>query len=182
MKTVAEDKQWWVGFQKGHNFTLENDLLTVYIYDPPEYASKIIPIELNPHTALGHELSHTLSGAFYFKGFDPSGAYLWGQKINDDFDPGRALFYECWVIHGQVFTDINVDLNYKFEHHAKGLQFLQETYPILYNIPIPEKWTQRWETLKEQINELTEFRKNLPTDSWWPSGFKKFRLARLELA
>ena len=179
MDAQVLDKQWWLGFQEGHNFSLENDTLTVYIYDPPDYSFQEIKAELNPHTALGHELSHTLSGALYFKGFDPSGAYLWKQKINDSFDPGRALFYECWVIHGQVFTDPNVDINFKLEHHAKGKQFLQETYPIIRKIQIPEKWIHRWDKLKEQIDALTKFRKELPIDPWWPSSFSKFKLGKL---
>lgn len=181
MEAIKEDKQWWVGFQQGHNFTLEGDLLTVYIYDPPEYSSKIVEIELNPHTAFGHELSHGLSGAFYFKGFDPSSAFLWSEEIHDRYDPGRALFYECWVIYGQTFTDPNItDLSFKLEHHAKGKTFLEETYPILYKVPIPEKWIQRWDKLKEQFDVLADFRKNLPIDSWFPSGFKRYRLAKLE--
>ena len=179
MELNKDDKQWWTGFQEGHNFTIENGLLTVNIYDPPEYSSREVEAELNPHTPLGHELSHLLSGAFYFKGFDPSGAYIWHEKITDAFDRGRALFYESWVIHGQVITDINVNMDYKLEHHAKGKQFLEETYPILYKVGIPDKWLQRWDKLKEQINELTNFRKGLPIDSWWPSGFKKIRLGRL---
>jgi len=181
MRVESEQKeQWWVGFKTGQNYSIEGDTLTLYIYDPPEYGFKEIEIELNPHTPFGHELSHTLSGGFYFKGFDPSGAYLWGKPIKDDFDPGRALFFECWVIHGQVMADSNVDLGYKLEHHEKGKNFLTETYEILYNVPIPEKWLTRWETLKNQISELTKFRKELSIDPWFPSGFKKFKLGRLE--
>ena len=179
MQTKAKDKQWWTGFQEGINFTINEGALTVKIYDPPEYAFRAVEAELNPHTPLGHELSHLLSGAFYFKGFDPSGAYLWSEKITDDFDPGRALFYECWVIHGQVITDANVDMNYKLEHHEKGKQFLIETYPILYKVPIPAKWIERWDKLKDQIDDLTRFRKELPIDSWWPNGFNKIKLDNL---
>lgn len=179
MNNLAENKKWWTGFQEGHNFVIEKDTLTVKIYDPPKYSAKVIEVELNPHTTFGHELSHTLAGAFYFKGFDPSGAYLWGEKITDDYDPGRSLFYECWVIHGQVLTDTNVDMGFKLEHHKKGKQFLEETYPMLYQIPIPTKWIERWENLKENIDELTKFRKELPIDPWFPKGFKKFKLAKL---
>ena len=183
MQTASENKQWWLGFQEGHNFTLENETLTLKIYDPPEYATKEIEIELNPHTPFGHELSHTLSGGFYFKGFDPSGAYLWGEKITNDsdpsIDPGRSLFYECWVIHGQVLTDPNVDMNFKLEHHKKGKNFLMETFPLLYNVPVPDKWLERWDKLKEQIDALTKFRKELPIDPWFPKGFSKFKLEKL---
>ena len=179
MQNISEDKQWWVGFQKERNFTIDGDLLTVNIYDPPEYAFKEVKAELNPHTPFGHELSHLLSGAFYFKGFDPSGAYVWGKKISDVFDPGRSLFYESWVIHGQVITDPNVDLNFKLEHHTKGIEFLQDTYPILYKIPILNKWIERWNKLKEQIDEMTNFRKESAIDSWWPKGFSRIRLGKL---
>lgn len=180
MKDLACDKQWWVGFQEGQNFTLKDDLLTVNIYDPPEYSFKEVKAELNPHTPSGHELSHLLSGAFYFKGFDPSGAYIWGEKIDDSYDPGRALFYECWVIHGQVITDLNVDMSFKLEHHIKGKQFLIETYPILYNISIPSKWLERWEKLKEQINNLTKYRNELIIDSWWPNKTIPFDRIKLD--
>jgi len=179
METDLLDKQWWKGFQNGINYSIENDLLTVYIYDPPEYSSKEVEGELNPHTPFGHELSHLLSGAFYFKGFDPSGAYIWKEKITDHFDPGRSLFYECWVIHGQTITDPKVDNDFRLEHHAKGRFFLTDTFPMLYQKPIPEKWIERWDKLKEQIDELTNFRKELTIDSWWPSGFKKIRLGKL---
>ena len=177
---MESDKQWWIGFQVEKNYTLENDLLTVYIYDPPDYSFKEVEGELNPHTPFGHELSHLLSGAFYFKGFDPSGAYIWNEKITDHFDPGRSLFYECWVIHGQVLSDENVNLDFKLEHHVKGRFFLEDTFPMLYKVPIPEKWITRWDKLKEQIDELTNFRKELTIDPWWPSGFKRIRLAKLD--
>ena len=180
MERVSEDKKWWIGFDNSHNFTLNNGTLTVYIYDPPEYSFKEVKTELNPHTPLGHELSHLLSGAFYFKGFDPSGAFIWGEKITDSFDPGRALFYECWVIHGQVITDFNVDINYKLEHHEKGKLFLEETFLILYNVSIPDKWIERWDKLKEQIDELTKFREELIIDPWWPNGFSKIKLSKLD--
>lgn len=179
-KTNSADPQWWIGFQPEKNYALENDLLTVYIYDPPDYSFKEVEGELNPHTPFGHELSHLLSGAFYFKGFDPSAAYIWNEKITDHFDPGRSLFYECWVIHGQVISDTNVDLDFKLEHHAKGRFFLEDTFSLLYKVPIPEKWIDRWDKLKEQIDELTNFRKELTIDPWWPSNFKKIRLAKLK--
>ena len=179
MQAQANDKKWWYGFQNGFNFSLSNDTLTVKIYDPPKYSSKEINAELNPHTPLGHELSHLLCGAFYFKGFDPSGAYIWGEKITDSYDPGRSLFYESWVIHGQVITDPNVDMDFKLEHHEKGRQFLEETYPLLYKVPLPTKWIERWDKLKDQIQELTKFRKELPIDPWWPSGFNKIKLEKL---
>lgn len=179
MSTDQNDKQWWTGFQEGHNFFIKNELLTVNIYDPPEYSFKEVKAELNPHTPLGHELSHLLCGAFYFKGFDPSGAYLWGEKITDDFDPGRALFYECWVIYGQVISDANVDKDFKLEHHKKGSVFLEETFQGLYRISIPKKWTERWEVLKEQVDSLTKFRKELIIDPWYPKGFNKIRLGKL---
>lgn len=179
MQAISKDKQWWTGFQGGQNFSLDNDTLIVKIYDPPVYSDKLIEVELNPHTPFGHELSHTLAGAFYFKGFDPSGAYLWKEKITDDFDPGRSLFYECWVIHGQVLTDANVDTAFKLEHHEKGKQFLEETYPMLYKVPIPVKWVERWDKLKENIDELTKFRKELAVDPWWPKGFKKVKLVKI---
>ena len=179
MQASKLDKKWWTGFQKGHKFTLENNTLTVYIYDPPEYASKEVEAELNPHTALGHELSHMMAGAFFFKGFDPSGAFLWKEKITDDFDPGRALFYECWVIHGQVISDPNVDSNFKLEHFYKGRKFLDETFQILYEKEIPKKWLERWDKLKEELSELSEFRKNLPIDPWQPTGFSKVKLGQL---
>ena len=76
MQAQSDNKQWWVGFQEGSNFIVENGTLTVNIYDPPEYSYKEVQAELNPHTPFGHELSHLLAGAFYFKGFDPSGAYI----------------------------------------------------------------------------------------------------------
>ena len=179
MQASKLDKQWWTGFQKGHNFTVENDILIVNIYDPPDYSDKKVEAELNPHTALGHELSHLLAGAFFFKGFDPSGAYLWKERIHDDFDPGRALFYECWVIHGQVLSDPNVDLTFKLEHYEKGRKFLGETFQILYQKHIPKKWLDRWDKLKEELNELGEFRKNLPIDPWQPLNFSKVKLGRL---
>lgn len=179
MATVSNDKQWWIGFQKEQNFSIKDGLLTVNIYDPPDYSFKEVKAELNPHTPLGHELSHLLSGAFYFKGFDPSGAYIWNEKIIDDFDPGRALFYECWVIHGQVMSDPKVDLKFKLERHKNGEFFLKDTYPMLYKVPIPEKWTDRWELLKNQIDELTEFRSKLSIDPWWPSGFERIKLGKL---
>ncbi|OGI20167.1 MAG: hypothetical protein A3B68_01075 [Candidatus Melainabacteria bacterium RIFCSPHIGHO2_02_FULL_34_12] len=179
-QNISNNKRWWTGFKGEHNFTLENGLLTVYIYDPPPYSHKEIKAELNPHTPFGHELSHLLSGAFYFKGFDPSGAYIWGEKIDDSFDPGRALFYESWVIHGQVLSDANIDLDFKLEHHAKGRFFLEDTFPMLYKVPIPDKWVQRWDKLKEQIDELTNFRKELTIDPWWPKGFERIRLGKLK--
>ena len=174
------EKTWWIGFQDSHNFKIQDETLTVYIYDPPEYSSREVEAELNPHTPFGHELSHLLCGAFYFKGFDPSGAYIWGEKITDSFDPGRALFYECWVIHGQVMSDPNVDMNFKFEHFEKGENFLIETFHVLYNTNIPDKWIKRWSELKEKINELTKFRKELLIDPWYPSGFKKIKLEKLK--
>ena len=109
------------GFKEDHNFVIKDNVLTLKLYDPPSYAFKEVDAELNPHTPLGHELSHMLAGGFYFNEFDPSGAYLWGQKIDDSPDPGRALFFECWVIHGQVISDPNVDPEYKLEHLRKGL-------------------------------------------------------------
>ena len=179
MQAQLEDKQWWTGFQKEHNFTVTNNLLTVNIYDPPEYSFKEVEAELNPHTPFGHELSHLLAAAFFFKGFDPSGAYIWKQKINDSFDPGRALFYETWVISGQVITDPNVDMEFKLERFNKGKEFLIETFPILRKVSIPTKWIDRWEKVKEQIDELTEFRKTLSIDPWWPKGFSQIKLGNL---
>ena len=32
------DKQWWFGFDNRINFSVSNDLLTVYIYDSPDYS------------------------------------------------------------------------------------------------------------------------------------------------
>ena len=174
------EKTWWFGFQDSINYKIENDVLTVYIYDPPEYSKREVEVELNPHTKFGHELSHLLAAAFYFKGFDPSGAYLWSEKITDSFDPGRALFYECWVIHGQVLADPEVDLNFKLEHHLKGRDFLIETYPIIKNIPTPEKWIKRWGELKDKFDALTSFRQKLDIDPWWPKGFTKIKLAKIE--
>ncbi|MBI3309370.1 MAG: hypothetical protein HYZ79_08370 [Candidatus Melainabacteria bacterium] len=165
------------GFKEDHNFVIKDNVLTLKLYDPPSYSFKEVDAELNPHTPLGHELSHMLAGGFYFNEFDPSGAYLWGQKIDDSLDPGRALFFECWVIHGQVISDPNVDLEYKHEHFKKGRQFLEETFPILYQKPIPSKWLERWDKLKEQIKELTDFRASLPIDPWFPSNFKKVKLS-----
>lgn len=179
MITKEDENGWWHGFLKGQNFTVENEILTVNIYDPPEYSFKEVKAELNPHTALGHELSHLLAGAFYFKGFDPSGAYLWGKEITDSYDPGRALFYEGWVIYGQVITDLNVDLDFKLEHYQKGKEYLEETFQILYKSNIPSKWIERWEKLKTQIDELTNFRRELLIDPWWPIGFSKIKLAKL---
>lgn len=180
MQTRELDKKWWKGFQKGLNFKLENENLTVYIYDPPHYSDKEVKAELNPHTPLGHELSHMLSGALFFKGFDPSGAYIWGEKIDDSFDPGRALYFECWVIHGQVITDPNVDIDFKIEHFNKGRAFLEETFQVLYNVPISQKWLDRWDELKDKIEDMTQFRKDLPFDPWFPSKFKTVKLAKLE--
>ena len=179
MTALSKDKQWWTGFQKEQNFFVKDGLLTVNIYDPPDYSSREIKAELNPHTPFGHELSHLLAGAFYFKGFDPSGAYIWKEKITDDFDPGRALFYECWVIHGQVITDPKVALNFKLERHKNGEKFLLETYPIINKIQTPEKWIERWNKLKEQIDEMTLFRSQLSIDPWWPSGFDRINLGKL---
>ena len=179
METQIVDKQWWLGFQKEYNFSLENGTLTVKIYDPPEYSLKEVDVVLNPWTPFGHELSHILAGAFYFKGFDPSGSYLWGQKITDDFDPGRSLFYECWVIHGQIISDPNLDRKFVLEHHKQGKEFLEETYSFLYNTPIPAKWIERWDKLKDQIDELAEFRKELTVNPWHPIGFSKIKLARI---
>jgi hypothetical protein len=173
------DKQWWFGFDNRINFSVNNDLLTVYIYDPPDFSFTEIEGELNPHTEFGHELSHLLAGAFYFKGFDPSGAFIWKQKIDDSFDKGRALFYETWVIYGQSMTDINVDEKYKLEHFEKGRYFLQDTFQVLFNKDINSKWVERWDSLKNQIDLLTEHRKNLLIDPWFPSGFKRIRLGQL---
>lgn len=167
------------GFKEGYNFVIKDNSLTLKLYDPPSYSFKEVEAELNPHNPLGHELSHMLAGGFYFKEFDPSSAYLWGQKIDDSHDPGRALFFECWVIHGQVMSDPNIDMNYKLEHFQKGKQFLEETFQILYKNNIPEKWIKRWDVLKEQIDQLTNFRKNLPIDPWFPTNFKSVKLEKL---
>ena len=179
MQDIALDKQWWIGFQDGHNYSLENDTLTVYIHDPPEYSFKEVMAVLDIHAKLGHELNHLLAGAFYFKGFDPSGAFVWGQPINSKFDPGRALFYESWVIHGHVLVDLFADMEFKLEHHAKGRFFLEDTHQILFKTIIPDKWLERWEILKDQINKLTEFRRGLTIDPWKPKGFNKIKLGKL---
>lgn len=76
-------------------------------------------------------------------------------------------------------TDLNVNLDFKLEHHKKGRIFLEETFQILYKVNIPEKWTERWDKLKEQIDILTEFRRDLPIDPWWPSKFKRINLGQL---
>ena len=179
MQDIAIDKQWWTGFQRGHNYTLENDTLTVYIYDPPEYSFKEVKAVLDIHAKLGHELNHLLTGAFYFKGFDPSSAFVWGQPIDSSFDPGRGLFYECWVIHGHVIVDLYADMEFKLEHHSKGKFFLEDTYQMLFNAKIPDRWIERWEALKGQIEELTEFRRDLKIDPWKPKGFSKIKLGKL---
>lgn len=179
MSSTEIDKQWWFGFDNKINYIVENEVLTVNIYDPPDFGFNEIDAVLNPHTSLGHELSHLLAGAFYFKGLDPSGVYIWGQEIDDSFDPGRALFYESWVIYGQTMTDLNVDMDFRLEHFEKGKFFLQDTFQVLYNKDIDKKWVDRWDKLKEQINDLIEYRKNLSIDPWFPSGFKRIKLGKL---
>ncbi len=177
------DKQWWIGFQGGHNYALENDTLTIYIYDPPEYSFKETIAVLDIHAKLGHELNHLLAGAFYFKGFDPSGAFVWGQPVGNDtgHDPGRGLFYEAWVIYGHVIVDPFCDMEFKLEHHAKGKFFIEDTYKIICNNnTIPEKWLDRWEDLKGKIQEMTEFRKTMTIDPWKPKGFSKVKLGLLD--
>ena len=182
MQEIATDKQWWAGFQKGHNYVLENDILTLFIYDPPEYGFKETNAILDIHAKIGHEVNHLLAGAIFFKGFDPSGAFVWGQPVGVDtvFDPGRGLFYEAWVIHGHVIVDPFVDMEFKLEHLAKGNFFLQETYQIICKKNIPAKWIQRWDELKDQIQDMTDFRKELKIDPWKPKGFTKVKLGKLE--
>ncbi len=183
MQEIIADKQWWTGFQSGHNYTLENDTLTVYIYDPPEYSLKETKVVLDIHAKVGHELNHLLAGAFYFKGFDPSGAFVWGQPVGNDtdFDPGRGLFYEAWVIHGHVIVDPFCDIDFKLEHHAKGRFFLEDTYQIICRTNLPEKWIERWDKLKDQIEEMTEFRRQMTIDPWKPKGFSKVKLEKLNV-
>ena len=182
MQEVETNKQWWKGFQKGHNYTLENDTLIVYIYDPPEYSLKETKAILDIHAKVGHELNHLLAGAMFFKGFDPSGAFIWGKPVGVDtlFDPGRGLFYEAWVIHGHVLVDPFIDKEFKLEHHAKGKFFLEDTYSIICKSTMPSKWIERWDALKNQLNEMTEFRKELKVDPWKPKGFSKVKLGLLD--
>ena len=182
MQKLQNDKQWWIGFQGGHNYKLEGDLLTVYIYDPPAYAFKEAKAVLDIHAKVGHELNHLLTGAFYFKGFDPSGAFVWRPITGTDTgsDPGRGLFYEAWVIHGHVLVDPFVDMEFKLEHHAKGKFFLEDTYQMLRQTKLPDKWLERWEALKSQLEEMTEFRKSMTIDPWKPKGFSKVKLGLLD--
>ena len=182
MQEIITNKQWWAGFQKGHNYVLENNTLTLFIYDPPEYGFKETKAVLDIHAKIGHEVNHLIAGAVFFKGFDPSGAFVWGQPVGVDtkLDPGRGLFYETWVIHGHVIVDPLVDIDFKLKHLDKGNFFLQETYLIICKKSIPEKWVERWDALKDQIQEMTEFRKELKIDPWNPRGFTKVKLGKLE--
>ena len=182
MQETTRDKTWWIGFQRGHNYSLDGETLTIFIHDPPEYSCKETDAVLDIHAKLGHELNHLLAGAMFFKGFDPSGAYVWHQEVGTDtsFDPGRGLFYEAWVIHGHVIVDPFCDMEYKLEHHAKGRFFMEDTYKIIQKAYLPEKWLQRWDKLKYQIQDMTEFRKELKIDPWKPTGFSKVKLEKLK--
>ena len=176
------NKQWWTGFQGGHNYTLEGDILTVYIYDPPDYSFKEVPVVLDIHAKVGHELNHLLAGTFFFKGFDHSGCFVWGVPVGmDSFDdPGRGLFFESWVIHGHVLVDPFCDMDFKLEHLEKGRKFLEETYPMILQKNMPQKWLERWDGLKDQLEAMTEFRRGLTIDPWKPKGFSKIKLGKLD--